>query len=89
MPPVWKLGDEAYVAEVERVAREESVEAAISLIMRESRYVTTFFPAYASGAGDMIERWMEDLREEWARAARAERTAMRLQLQPSEESDTV
>lgn len=42
-----------------------SPEDAIMLMLRESRFVSCFFPAYTSGAGDLIGDWMNALRTEW------------------------
>lgn len=68
--PDWRTDDAAYDEKVQSVQREQSVEAAISLVLRESRYVTGWFPPYSSGAGDMIEYWLMDLRDEWRRQDR-------------------
>jgi hypothetical protein len=61
------MSADAYDAEVERLAHGESVQAAVMFILRESRYVTEWFPPYSSGATDLIERWLASLREEWRR----------------------
>lgn len=64
MTPVWRMNDEEYAAGVTRVAAQESVEEAISLMLRESRLVALSFPSYSSGAGDMIGHWLRKLRAE-------------------------
>ena len=46
-----------------------TAEQRIMAVMRESRFVTDWFPAYSSGAGDLIEDMLDDLRREWANAA--------------------
>jgi len=47
------------------VRSQPTAEEAISLALRESRFVSYLFPPYSSGAGDMIEYWLERLKEEW------------------------
>jgi hypothetical protein len=42
-----------------------TTEARIMMALRESRYISDWFPPTSSGAGDMIEDLMDDLREEW------------------------
>jgi hypothetical protein len=42
-----------------------SVKDKVMLIMRESRYVTGWFPPYSTGATDFIEDLLADLRAEW------------------------
>ncbi|HEV2172157.1 MAG TPA: hypothetical protein VGR71_01255 [Nitrospira sp.] len=46
-----------------------TAEARVESIMRESRFVTNWFPAYSSGAGDLIADLLDDLRTEWANEA--------------------
>lgn len=46
-----------------------TAEARVESIMRESRFVTAWFPAYSSGAGDLIADLLDDLRTEWANAS--------------------
>jgi len=37
----------------------------VEMILRESRYVTDRFPPYSSGAGDLAENLLQELRAEW------------------------
>lgn len=68
MTHIGDMNDEEYCAEIERISGEESVEAAVMVMLRESRFVTYMFPPYSSGAGDLIGDWLENLRWEWRRA---------------------
>lgn len=58
---VSEMDDDEYIEFV----RMQSAEDAISLMMRESRFVAFFFPPYSSGAGDMIESWLEEMKADW------------------------
>lgn len=42
-----------------------SAEERVMLALRESRYVTGFFPPYSSGATGMITDLLAELKEEW------------------------
>jgi len=60
--PPWEITDDneydIYVRELP-TARER-----VTAALRESRFVTGWFPPYSSGATDMIEKMLEDLEEE-------------------------
>lgn len=57
----FPISDEEYV---ELVRMQPTAREAITLALRESRFVSYWFPPYSSGAGDMIESWMEELKTE-------------------------
>jgi hypothetical protein len=56
---------EAAIAYDEWLASFSTAEDRIMMMCRESRHVMNWFPPYSSGAGDMIEDLMNDLRECW------------------------
>lgn len=58
---ISEMDDEEYIEFV----RVQPAEAAISLMMRESRFVTLFAPPYSSAATAMIESWIEELKTDW------------------------
>lgn len=59
----WEMEDDDEYCEFVRM--QPTAEEAIKLALRESRFVSSWFPPYSSGAGDMIESWMEELKTEW------------------------
>lgn len=44
-----------------------TAEERVAAVMRHSRYVNLFFPFGSSGAGDLIEEMLGELRDEWNR----------------------
>jgi hypothetical protein len=48
-----------------RVNAFSTVQLRIEMMLRESRYITDQFPPYSSGAGDLVEHLLEELRVEW------------------------
>ena len=63
---VSQMGDEEYC---EFVRMQPTAYEVITLALRESRFVSYWFPPYSSGATDMIESWMEELKTEWKEEA--------------------
>lgn len=57
-----RMSDEEYVNWINTMP---AAEERISAVMRESRFITSWFPAYSSGAGDLIEQMLKDLKREW------------------------
>ena len=47
-----------------------TAEERISAALRESRFVTGWFPAYSSGATDLIEQMLKDMKQEWVTTIR-------------------
>jgi hypothetical protein len=50
---------------VGRLRDAGQAEDAIELILRTSPYVTDLFPPFSSGAGDLVENLMDELRAQW------------------------
>jgi hypothetical protein len=59
----WQMNDDDEY--IEHVRMQPTAEEAIKLALRESRFVSCFFPPYSSGATDMIDRWMDELKMDW------------------------
>jgi hypothetical protein len=59
---VWTLNDADYD---EYLRGLPTAEARLFLALRESRYVSYWFPPYSSGASDMIDAWLSELKREW------------------------
>lgn len=58
----WTLNDDDYDAYLQSLP---TIEQRISLALRESRYVSYWFPPYSSGATDLIDAWLTELKREW------------------------
>lgn len=59
----WEMTDDDEYCEFVRM--QPTAEEAIKLALRESRFVTYWFPSYSSGAGDMIDSWIRDMKTDW------------------------
>lgn len=47
------------------IKAQPTTQRMIMSVLRESRYVSAWFPPYSSGAGDAIDLLIKDLRREW------------------------